>query len=134
MIGIPDLAVLEDTGPLFFINDSTGSISLDDSVSAPGSNAIEILDLNSDGKPDILIATSQGVSVQIADDFLSYSEYQLILSGDARNILLYDFDDDRDADMVTVNNMNQVRFIERTMKMKDSSKSGYPFRFMDSGI
>ncbi|RQV96849.1 hypothetical protein EH221_04515 [bacterium] len=110
--GIKDLAVLEPNGPSFFVNDTTGAMIYDDSMTESGSKAIETMDFNNDGFMDVLIATSQGVSVKIADDFLDYSEYQILSSGDTQDIVLFDFDGDDDADLVTVNALNEVRFFE----------------------
>jgi len=108
--GVPDLVVLEASGPKLFVNNTTGTMVPDSSIAKAQSRAIETLDVNNDGLTDFLIATNQGVTVQLADDHLMYSDFQTLPSGDIVDMVLYDFDRDGDADMVTVDTLGVVRF------------------------
>jgi len=110
--GVLDLVVLEAEGPTFFVNDQSGSLQLDGATSMTQSKAIDTVDFNKDGKMDILIATSNGIFVQIADDHLEYSDFQTLESGDTEELVLYDFDRDGDSDLVTVDIQGTVRFYE----------------------
>jgi len=108
--GDVDLAVLEADGPAFYLNDSEGEFSFDSDTYKPDSRTIETIDFNHDGQVDILIGSDQGIHVQIADDHLVYSDFQLLNSGDTTDMTLYDFDRDGDSDLVTINAFGEIRF------------------------
>ena len=59
-------------------------------VLKPKSKAIETLDVNNDGLTDLLIATNQGVTIQLAVDYLEYSDFQILPSGNTADMVLYD--------------------------------------------
>lgn len=110
--GVLDLAVLEETGSTFFVNDKVGTLLYTSEKTKVNSRAIESLDFNMDGKMDVLIATNVGISVQAAEDTLVYSEYQLLPSGDTVDLVLFDFDSDGDSDLVSVDSDGTMRFYE----------------------
>ncbi len=75
--GVLDLAVLEASGPKLFVNDTSGYLSLEATKPVAQSKAIEVVDFNRDGYKDLLVATTGGVSVQKADDHMSYLSYHV---------------------------------------------------------
>ncbi len=110
--GVLDLTVLQDSGASFFVNDKEGTMIFDSTKSKTLSQAVETIDFDRDGIMDILIATESGVSVQKAEDHLVYHEFQLLHSGDTEDLVLFDFDGDADADLVTVDSSGAIRFYE----------------------
>ncbi|MCD4652897.1 hypothetical protein K8T06_03075 [bacterium] len=110
--GSLDLVVLEETGPTFFVNDTVGAMLIHSTNTVLHSRAIETLDINDDGINDILIATDEGVIVQFANDYLDYSDFQILDSGDTSDLVLYDFDGDDDADLVTIDSAGIIKFFK----------------------
>ncbi|MCD4655027.1 FG-GAP-like repeat-containing protein [bacterium] len=110
--GSLDLAVLESTGPCFYINDKAGDMTFDSATYKPESHAIEVIDFNKDGVMDVLIASDQGTHIQMADDHLMYSDFQLLNSGNTTDMVMFDFNRDGDTDLVTINTSGIVTFYE----------------------
>ncbi|MCD4652327.1 DUF2778 domain-containing protein [bacterium] len=98
----------------------------------PESHAIEVVDFNSDGVMDVLIASDQGTHIQMADDHLMYSDFQLLDSGNTTNMVLFDFNRDGDTDLVTINTSGIVTFYENR-RNDGFIEVGTPGRALNAG-
>ncbi len=130
--GTLDVVVADDTGASLYLNDGAGLLTFDQKKQEYVPNKVETLDFDRDGKRDIALATEQGVMIQRADDYLAYTAYQLIPSGDTMDMAWSDFDGDGDEDLVAIDATGSVQFF-RNDRMSGFHSVGNPVRVMNSG-
>jgi RHS repeat-associated protein len=75
-------------------------------------STLNLTDLNTNGLFDILVATTQGVRVYIAEDHLDYVTGQWLDTGDTSAMVLHDFNGNGLSDLITINRFGTVQFFK----------------------
>jgi RHS repeat-associated protein len=110
---VPDLIVADESGVLLYLNDSEGQMVYTSGFYTATPRAIGVVDLNTNGLFDIIVATTHGVRIYNAEDYMDYVmswliDYNLDLHTFGARYYTADFPRFISPDPVSGNPMNPI--------------------------